>query len=918
MTPDRYQRVVEIFQAASDCSPVARPAFLASACAGDDDLRREVEAMLAADAQGGGLLDKPADDLAAAAVAAHETRSLMGHRISHYEVVSLLGLGGMGEVYLARDVRLNRLVALKVLAGDLGSNPELKKRFEREARAVSNLNHPHICTVHDVGEEDGIEFIVMEYVSGQTLEHLIMNKGLPLKQAVKYGLALADAVVAAHEAHIIHRDIKPSNVMVTEEGRLKVLDFGLAKLAERQHPTDEGSTKSLTTQAGMIFGTAGYMSPEQAKGKPADARSDIFSFGALLYQMVTGRRAFPGDNAIISLAAVINHEPTPLLGLVPDAPPQLEWVIMHCLNKDPGHRIQHMIDVKIALEDVLERIESHSAPLTLTRPRRRWLAPALIAVLLGLAGGAWLSLRIVRKEPVSFQRLTFRYGDVSESRFAPNGTIVYSAQWESSPPTLFSAIPGNPEARDLELPSGDIQSVSSSGELALVIRGPGLGTYGTLAQVPLAGGTPRALLENVWSADWGPGGMSLAVVRTENGHHRVEYPIGTVLYETEALRPPVYLRVSRRGDQVTFFDFTNNGDFSLILANANRKSRVLSRAWRVVGGAAWSPNDKEIWLAGGRTGVDPALWAVDLSGRERLLAQIAGGPTLQDVARDGHLLVTNTDSRIGIRGLAPGATEEGDLSWLDTSSIGDISEDGSEIVFVELSSGDGRNSAMYLRRTDGSPAVRLGFGNHPSLSHDGKWVACVRRDRDNSRLLLLPTGAGEEKLLSTGAIQPESVEWFADGKCVLLTGNEPNQPPRTYVLDLVKQNIKAVTPQGVRASGIFPNGQFAAVIAAGKLSLHSLAGDRDIPVGAVDPNVSVIRSSSDGRYLFLQRGEDRRRRSLLRVDVRTGHQEVWRELKLLDPAAQFRGSARLSGDGKSYAFSFQRDLSTLYIVKGVK
>jgi serine/threonine protein kinase/Tol biopolymer transport system component len=917
----RWQRIEEVFHHAADLAPPQRAEFLSAACAGDEELRREVESLLANDDSADNMVEA-AVSKAAGLLPEEQTAAgddLVGKHIGSYVVTELIGKGGMGMVFKARDTQLNRSVAIKALPTDRMTDPERKRRFLQEAKATSALNHPNIVTVHGITQEHGTDFIVMEYVSGKTLDQLIGSKGLPLKQAVRYGLAIADAVAAAHLAGIVHRDIKPSNIMITEQGRVKVLDFGLAKLAEPDQPAEKGLIEPLTTKAGMVFGTAGYMSPEQAEGKSADARSDIFSFGAMLYQMVTGRRAFPGDNVITILAAVINQEPAPLATIVPNAPRELEWVITRCLKKDPDHRIQHMVDVKIALEEVLERIETPSGPLPVTRPRRRWLVPALIAVFLGLAAGAWLGLRIFRREPITFQRLTFRYGDVFTSKFAPNGTIVYSAQWENSQPTLYSAQPGNREARDLELPSGNIQSISSSGELAILMGAGDVPTLGTLARVPLAGGAPRPILENVWCADWGTGTNSLAVIRTENGHHRVEYPIGTVVYETQALRPPVYVRVSHRGDQVEFFDFTNDGDYSLILLDAARRTRVLSKGWRAVAGTAWSPDDKEIWFGGGRAGAEPALWAVDLSGRERPLVQIGGWPGLQDVAPDGRLLVTNIDSRVGIRCLTPGAVEEREMAWLDASSIWDISNDGSQIVFVELSSGESRNSAIYLRRTAGSPAVRLGYGARPALSLDAKWVACVRRDRDISRLVLLPVGAGEERLLSTGAVQPETVEWFPDGKRLLLTGNEPKQPPRSYVLDLGTEKITPVTMPGQRASGISPDGQFTTVISGGKLSLHSLTGTHDIMIGAVEPNTSVIRFSGDGLHIFLQRAQDKRRSSsILRVDIHTGRQEVWRELKLADPAALFFGPARLSADGKYYAFSYQRDLATLYLVKGVK
>lgn len=426
MNETRWRRIEEVFHHAADLAPGQRAEFLADACAGDEDLRREVESLLSN--------DNTTDNLVGAAVSqavdrlpadgAADGADFVGKRIGPYLVTELIGKGGMGLVFKARDTQLNRSVAIKGLPSGGMADPERKRRFLQEAKATSTLNHPNIVTVHGITQEHDADFIVMEYVLGKTLDQVIPNKGLPLKQALKYALAIADAVAAAHAAGIVHRDIKPSNVMITEQGRVKVLDFGLAKLAEPDQGTQTGAAETLGTKAGMVFGTAGYMSPEQAEGKPADTRSDIFSFGALLYQMVTGRRAFPGDNVITILAAVINNEPAPLATLAPNAPRELDWVITRCLKKDPDRRIQHMVDVKIALDEALERVEAASGPLPVARPRRRWLAPALIAVLLGLMGGGWLSLRIFRKEPVSFQRLTFRYGDVLTAKFAPNGTIV--------------------------------------------------------------------------------------------------------------------------------------------------------------------------------------------------------------------------------------------------------------------------------------------------------------------------------------------------------------------------------------------------------------------------------------------------------------------------------------------------------------
>jgi Tol biopolymer transport system component len=752
---------------------------------------------------------------------------------------------------------------------------------------------------------------------------LIPRHGLPLKHALKYAIEIADALVAAHAARIVHRDVKPSNVIVTEQGRVKVLDFGLAKQDARPPEGNSTLPDAPVTQAGLVFGTAAYMSPEQAQGKRADGRSDIFAFGALLYEMVTGRRAFQGENVITILAAVMNQEPPQPHTIVPNAPRELEWIVTRCLKKDPERRIQHMVEVKLALQELLEQIESavgaSASSQATIRPRRRvWLAPALVALALGLAPGAWLGNRIFRKDPITFQRLTFRNGDVYMGRFAPGGTVVYAAKWEEASPAVFSVQPGNREARDLGLPSGNILAVSHAGEMALLLGATGR-SEGTLAQVPLGGGAPREILENVNAADWDPEGKSLAVVRTVEGRHRVEYPIGSVLYETQSLRAPQFLRISPDGNLVAFFDFGEAGDYSVNVIGVKHPRQVLSRGWRAVGGLAWSPNGKEVWFSGGRTGIDPAVYAADLSGRERLLTQVTGWGLLFDVGGDGTALLSTVDSRIGIRCVPPGAKEERDLGWLDASALYDFANDGKVLLFSELSYGEGRNTAIYLRRTDGSPAVKLGYGNRPSLSPDGKWVACTRRDSEKSQILLLPTGPGEPSLLPPDGIRPELVEWFPDGKRILVTGDEPGQQPRTYVRDLAGGKSIAITSAGVRASRVSPDAQSVVMIKAGKLYLHSFASGSETAIGSVGRTDTVMRWSSDARYLFLQRNEsDNRTAKILRMDVHTGRSEIWRDLKPAEPTAVVNGLARISGDGKSYAFSYQRDLATLYLVRGLK
>jgi serine/threonine protein kinase/Tol biopolymer transport system component len=914
MNDERWRQVEDLFHEAAGLEPAERAVFLERACAGDGELRREVESLLAHDAPKETVLGAAVGKALENLPQAPSGDDLIGRQIGTYVITELIGKGGMGMVFKARDTRLNRSVAIKALAAGCFADADRKRRFLQEAESASALNHANIVTVYGMVEAEGADFLIMEYVSGKTLDRLIpRRRGLPLREALRYALEIADGLAVAHAAGFVHRDIKPANIMVTEQGRVKILDFGLAKHTKPVREGGETSAASAlpSTLPGLILGTADYMSPEQAEGKPADARSDIFSFGALFYEMITGRRAFQGENVITILSAVINEEPPAVRKIAANAPQGLERIVARCLKKDPASRIQLMLDVRLALEDVLEEIESPAAsPVPAKRRPDIWQAFLIVA--LGLALGVWVTNRILYHPPLTFRRLTFRHGDVPIARFAPGGTVVYAARWEGGPLTLFSAQPGNPEARELGLPPAQIFSISPSGEMLL-----GLTAGNTLARVPLGGGVPRELLENVSSAAWDPEGKAIAVVRSVDGRHRVEYPIGAVLYEAVTRRAPQDLRVSPRGDLVAFFGETEVGDQSLTLAGPKRPRRVLSKGWRVVTGLAWSPDGKEIWFGGGRTGFDPALYAVNLSGRERLLAQFTGLGVLNDVAKDGRLLLSVDDSRLGIRCLAPTATAERDLGWLDASALQAISNDGKRILFAELSSGEGRNPAIYLRPTDGSAAVRLGYGSRASLSADGKSVLCIRQEGNDAQLLLLPTGAGEARTLPGGGIRPVSVEWFPDSQRALVIGSDSNPLPRTYVKDLRTGDTKPVTGPGVRATGVSPDGELVVVVTSGKIYLHSIETGAETAVGPVDAGEAVIRWSGDGQHIFLQRNGDSRV-TILRLDVRTGRKEVWRDLKPPDPGSKFFGSVKLSEDGNAYAFSFQRDLSTLYLVNGVR
>jgi Tol biopolymer transport system component len=496
--------------------------------------------------------------------------------------------------------------------------------------------------------------------------------------------------------------------------------------------------------------------------------------------------------------------------------------------------------------------------------------------------------------------------------------VVFSAQWSNEPTAIFSMRPGSRESRRLDLPEGRIVSISSSGEMAILLGAAASLSAGTLARVALSGGAPREILEDVNDADWSPDGTNLAVSHTVGGRHRIEYPIGTVLNETDG-RPPMPVRVSPKGDQIAFFEYdTAVGDFAVTILDKDGKKRALSRGWAAGSGLAWSPKGDEIWFGGTRAGGGPALRAVNQRGDERIIVETPAWPALHDIAHDGRVLVAAEDSRMGISSFAAGAQRERDLSWLDASRIYDISADGRTILFVELSSGQPRNTAIYLRQTDGSAAVRLGDGNRPMLSPDGKWVACILSEGPGSTLMLLPTGAGQSRRISAKGMHYERVEWFPDGHHIMFNGNEPNRLVRAFMQSTNGGEAVPITTEGITAAEISPDQAYVTVVAAGKLSLCPIGGGPLKPIGDLEPGESVIRWSGDGRSLFLRKLIDPSSLKINLMDVATGRKQLWKELKTPDPVGVRIGQVVITPNGDSYAYSFQRDISTLYVALGLK
>src|SRR5580693_1211140 len=745
-----------------------------------------------------------------------------GERLGPYEVVAPIGAGAMGEVFRGRDTRLERDVAIKLVASELAGDPELVRRFEQEARAAGGLNHPNVLVVFDVGTHGGRPFLVSELLEGETLGTRLTRGALPPRKAVDAGAQVARGLAAAHAKGIVHRDLKPDNLFLTRDGQVKILDFGLAKLSEQPPAGPQDRTQLIPTRPGMVIGTPAYMSPEQVRGEEVDHRSDLFALGAILYEMLAGRRAFAGTTAAMVMAAVLREEPPELETPAGQVPPALGRLVRHCLEKDPAARVHSAHDLAFLLETLAgEWSTTSSRPVPPAAPSRRRLALAALAgsLLLACLLGGFAAGRAGRAGAgtPSYQRLTFRRGMLDAARFAPNGDIFYSAAWEGQPRAVFVRQAAAPDALPVALPAAtSLLAVSPAGELAVALDcvEKAAGTcVGTLATAPVTGGTPRPLREGVQHADWAPDGGRLALVSDDGSRAHLELPAGKVLYETGG--QITYPRISPAGDRIAFFEYPIRGDDRGWLAVVDLGGRKTVLAKNLEGGAqglAWAPAGREVWFTAARaTGQDRVLYAVDLSGRERGIAAVPGSLTLQDIARDGRLLLTLDTSRVSVHARPPGAANEHDLSWLDWSVLGDLSDDGSTVLFDEEGRAVGPNYALCLRRTDGSQLVRLGEGGAEALSPDGRW-ALTKLPREDARHQMLPTGAGAAREIPSHGLQLLPLAaWFPDGKHIAFVASEAGRAPAVWVQDLPAGTPRRVTPEGFafpRSRPISPDGRF--------------------------------------------------------------------------------------------------------------
>jgi serine/threonine protein kinase len=774
----RWEKVEQIYNAALERPEAERAAFLGEACGGDEELRRDLESLLGYTQGAGDFREPPAPEASVLAA---------GRCISNYRVISKLGVGGMGEVYLAEDIRLGRRVALKVLPRELAGDPARKARLIHEARAASSLNHPNIVTLYDIGSEGGIDFLVMEYVAGKPLSELIPRQGLPVKEALRCAVQIADALATAHAAGIVHRDLKPSNMMVTAEGPVKVLDFGLAKFTEA--PTEETLTR-LTTE-GALLGTVAYMSPEQAEGKPVNARSDIFSFGTLLYEMVTGRRPFERGSKLSTLTAILSEEPKPVRELTPRVPPELEQIIARCLRKDPARRFQHIDDVRVALEEL--RQEAGTPPPKRLPRWRRWVWRGIaIAAVLALVALVWWLREPPDAGELRAVPLTSYPGRQFSPALSPDGNrvaFVWDGDKQNSFQIYVRQIGGGTPVRITNQPARPFSLAWSPDDRQIAFLRPVEGDRVAIMLVPPIGGTERKLAEASTVAvsllSWTPDAKWLAYAeRSSPGEPLSIWAVSVGTGERRRLTVPrvapgafgdatpsfspdgrmLAFGREEKSDVVRLYALSLSRD----LKPEGEPRRLTDRFYGSWAGIAWTADGREIVFGAGAGAAD-LLWRLAVSGRsdpvrlpyateDAIYPVIVGCRLVYSWSRlEANLwrLDTRTGERTMLIG-SGGAREH---------AIPQYSPDGRRIAFRSDRSG---SPEIWTCDADGSNCLQLtSFGGPmlgaPRWSPDGQSIAFDCRVTGQPAVYIVAADGGTPRLLAEDAYLPS---WSRDGRWI--------------------------------------------------------------------------------------------------------------------------------------------------------
>jgi eukaryotic-like serine/threonine-protein kinase len=829
----------------------------------------------------------------------------------------------MGEVFRARDERLGRDVALKLIRPTSSDNPDHLRRFELEARAAAALNHPNIVAIYDVGFNEGTPYIVCELLEGKTLRKCLAEEALPVRVATDYALQIVQGLSAAHDRRIVHRDLKPENLFVTTDGRVKILDFGVAKLQSLPDDSRSEQEKTTVTRSGAIIGTVAYMSPEQLRGKPVDHRSDIFSVGAILYEMLAGRRAFRGETEVDTMTAVLVGNPPEINLEQAGVPESVLQIVRHCLEKEPENRFQSARDLAFALDTLSTTSGGRTNRFGISRRKTTFVPWAVAGVLLAATVLLLVNKWRDRAVPPAYQRLTFEQGTMYSARFAPDfRAIVYGAAWNGKPLQIFSTVGDSLLSQPLNLADANLLAISRTGELAVTLHGAHMAHLetvgGTLARAPLAGGSPREVLEDVPWADWDAHG-ELAVVHHAKDRDRIEYPIGHVLYQSKGWVS--HLRFSPQADKIAFMDHPSLWDDrgSVCVIDAQGHVTVLTPEWESEDGLAWSPEGKEVWFTAVEKGLNRDLHAVNLSGQVRKILDLPEGMTLQDMAPDGRALVSLDNERLAMATAARDGRSV-DLSWHDWDVAKDISRDGQWVLFEDSSEAAGAHYSLAIRKIDGSSPVQLGEGSAGRLSPDGKWAISIFPGSPGV-VKLVPIGPGQSRTIAVPGldIQNGPARFLADGKRITLNASEPGHAVRTYLVDLEGGKPIPITPEGIAGGLVSPDGQYIFRVNDGNgVAVYATAGGPPRTVPDLEPNFNAVLWSDDNSsvYGYLPGQVPAK---VYKVDLLTGKKVLIQELQPPTNAGVANiAPVVVTNDASRFAYSYYQVSSVLYVISGLR
>jgi dipeptidyl aminopeptidase/acylaminoacyl peptidase len=858
-----------------------------------------------------------------------------GTKLGPYELVALIGAGGMGEVYRARDPRLGRDVAVKVLPASFAADPDRLRRFEQEARAVAALNHPNILGVHDLGQQDGTPYMACELLEGETLRVILARGPLSHRKCIDYAVQVAHGLAAAHGKDIAHRDLKPDNIFITREGRVKILDFGLAKTIGKNLDSKDTHLATMTsdvplTGVGTVVGTAGYMSPEQVRGAAVDCRTDIFSFGAVLYEMLSGVRAFKRDTTAETMTAILHDDPpeTPTGGR--PIPPALDRIVRHCLEKAPEQRFQSARDMAFDLESVTTLTASGglSAAKVKERKTRTSLiaAAAALVLLAGLAG--WL-LSSARHPATGaqFHQVTYRRGTPGTARFTPDGqNVVYTAAWEAAEPELYTVPADGVGGHPMGIKDARLLAISSKGELAVALTPVPLASFlapGNLARTT-GNSAPKPEIENIQAADFTPDGSALAIVRyvPADVKCQIEYPIGKVLYRERLIDD---LRFSPNGKYLAFIAHTNSGDDrgTVTILRTTGEKVATSPLYESSQGLAWSVSGDEVWSSSPLESGE--VHALSLSGKTREPLAMPGRLHLRDISSKGQLLVGQGIARRGIVVSSNHGEALRDLSWLDFSYLRDISDDGKMILFEEEGSSTS-NYTVYVRDADGSPAVPIGEGYASALSRDKKWALAIKLTEPNHEIWLLPVGPGEPRRVNPPNLVPANVlpRFLSDGSRIVYSATEVGQKfPRIWLQDLNGGSPKSISPEGVLSRGVSSDDKWVLVFVRdttgkGHPAVLSFEGGNPVEITGLKPSDNPLGWTSDGQLYVASADTTGAGVKVEKLNPHTGARTPWRVLATAPIGGVIPDPPIITPEGNTYGFDYRVRLSDLYTVTGVR